>query len=52
VWSGKLEETGSGIKRIRMGLGIIPHKETTELIQLSWFWHLVRMGDDIYNKMI
>jgi len=32
---------------VRMGLGIISLKEMTELAQLRWDGHVVRMGDDI-----
>ena len=36
---------------ILIWLGVIPFKEVTELAQLKWFGHVVRMGDEKYSKM-
>jgi hypothetical protein len=35
---------------IRMGLGLIPIKQTNQLAKLRWFGSVVRMGDKRYPK--
>lgn len=47
-----LEEGLENHLMILMRLGIIPFKEVTELAQLKWFGHVVRMGDEKYSRMV
>jgi hypothetical protein len=47
---GKLRDKTRNQTR-RMGLGIIPLKEITELAWLRWYGHVVRMGGERYPKI-
>jgi len=45
---------GEGLENhlmILVWLGIILFKEVTELAQLNWFGHVVKLGDEKYSKM-
>jgi hypothetical protein len=47
---GKLKDKTRNQTR-RMGLGIIPLKEMTELARLRWYGHDVRIGGKRYPKI-
>lgn len=48
---GKTEGDMISNQTVRMGLGIILHKQIIELAQLRWFGHVVRMGVERYPKI-
>jgi hypothetical protein len=47
---GKLRDVTRNQTR-RMGLGIIPLKEMTELAWLRWYGHIVRIGGERYPEI-
>jgi hypothetical protein len=48
---GKTEGNRISNQTVRLGLGIIPHKQITELAELRWFGHVIRMGVERYQKI-